>query len=56
MKYQYPCTECNGDAFIGYGGKKKGWGGKTKSGERLCASCFQKRGGENFFKPTKNKE
>ena len=49
-KIDYPCTECGGDAFIGYSAnKKETWDGKVKPGERLCTSCFQKRGGMNFF-------
>lgn len=59
---KYPCTECKGDAFIAYAhgtyksGKKKGqpkkgsdWGGLVKPDERLCTSCFRKRGGKPFF-------
>jgi hypothetical protein len=57
---KYPCTECGGDAFIAYSastiksGKRKGeeedsWGGLVKAGERLCTSCFRKRGGIPFF-------
>lgn len=52
---KYPCTECGGDAFIGYcartitRGKNKGkqvssWDGKVKPGEILCLSCGRKRG------------
>lgn len=49
-KHQFPCTNCGGDAFIGYGANKPGdWGGKVQPGERLCTRCFQGRGGENFF-------
>jgi hypothetical protein len=49
---EYPCTECGGDAFIGYGSDKEDcWQGKVKKGERLCTQCFQKRGGINFFAP-----
>lgn len=52
MAYEYPCTECKGDAFIGYTAKKKGdWGGLVQPGERLCTRCFQKRGGINVFAP-----
>lgn len=47
---QYPCTECAGDAYIGYIGKRIGdWGGKVKPGERLCSRCFRKRGGVLIF-------
>jgi hypothetical protein len=42
----YPCTDCDGDATIGYG---KGWDGKVKNGERLCTRCFSKRGGPRIF-------
>jgi hypothetical protein len=50
-KIAYSCTECGRDAFIGYGASKQAgnWGGKVKPGERLCTSCFQKRGGMNLF-------
>lgn len=45
-KPKFSCTECGGDALVGYG---NGWEGRVKKGERLCTRCFQKRGGENFF-------
>lgn len=52
---EYPCTECKGDAYIGYvpetisrgknkGKQKPGWNGKVLPGERLCFSCGRKRG------------
>jgi hypothetical protein len=47
---QYLCTECAKDAFLGYtAGKDADWGGRVRPGERLCTSCFKKRGGESFF-------
>jgi hypothetical protein len=47
---EFPCTECGRDAYIGYtAGKTGDWDGKVKPGERLCTSCFTKRGGANFF-------
>lgn len=47
---EYPCTECGGDATIGYGSEdKESWDGITKKGDRLCTSCFRKRGGVSFF-------
>lgn len=47
---EYPCTECGGDAFVGYASNKKSaWGGLVKKGERICTRCFQRRGGNNFF-------
>ena len=56
MTPEFPCTECGGDAFIGYCANKKGdWGGKVNPGERLCTRCFQKRGGGNFFAPQPRK-
>lgn len=51
-KPEYPCTSCNGDAFIGYScGKKRksDWGGLVKPGERLCTRCFKERGGKAVF-------
>ena len=53
---EWPCTECGGDAMLAYtAGKRPGsdWGGKVKRGERLCTSCFRKRGGEPFFGPSR---
>jgi len=49
--HEYPCTQCGGDAFIGYSASRKhgNWNGKIKIGERLCTPCFQKRGGERFL-------
>lgn len=55
MTYEYPCTECNGNAYIAYSpnkikrGKDKGketasWDGKILPGERICMSCGRKRG------------
>lgn len=52
---KFPCTECGGDAYIGYSsetitrGKNKGkqkstWDGKVQPGERICLSCGRKRG------------
>jgi hypothetical protein len=53
QQYQprYPCSECGQEAYIRYGWGPRGqdWGGKTKKGEKLCTSCFQKRGGERFL-------
>lgn len=60
MAYQYPCTECNGDATIAYipdrikqgkrkGEEKPGWDGLVLPGERLCSRCFKKRGGRLIF-------
>lgn len=50
MNPEYPCTECGREAFIGYGAREDAdWGGKVKIGERLCTSCFRRRGGEDFF-------
>lgn len=46
MEPKYPCTQCRGDAFIGYG---PGWSEKVQAGERLCTRCFKARGGENIF-------
>ena len=47
---QWPCTECGRDAMIAYSAAKgRDWNGKVKIGERLCTSCFRKRGGVNFF-------
>jgi hypothetical protein len=48
---RYPCTECGKEAYLRYGWGPRGqdWGGKTKKGEKLCTSCFQKRGGERFL-------
>lgn len=46
--HEFPCTECAGDAFVGYA---EGWQGQVKKGERLCTRCFQKRGGKNIFAP-----
>lgn len=51
--YEFPCTECGGDAIIGYCcGKSKNdnWGGLVKNGERLCLSCGKKRGIDFFGK------
>lgn len=45
-KADYRCTECGGDAFVAYGA---GFGGKVKSGERICTRCFVKRGGDRIF-------
>jgi hypothetical protein len=45
-KREYPCTQCGGDATLAY---SEGWDGKVKKGERLCTSCFCKRGGKRFF-------
>lgn len=43
---EFPCTQCGGDAFVGYSANKgSDWDGKVKIGERLCTSCFQSRGG-----------
>jgi hypothetical protein len=39
---EFACTECGGDAFLGY---SEGWNGKVTKGERLCTYCFRKRGG-----------
>lgn len=53
-KFEWPCTECGGDAKIAYSaGKKRGqdWNGKVKAGERLCTRCFQNRGGHDFLNP-----
>lgn len=50
--YEFPCSQCGGDAMIGYtAGRRKGsdWNGKVKRGERLCTACFQRRGGERFI-------
>ena len=45
--YEYPCTECGGDAYIGYMAKKgSDWGGLVYCGERLCTACFKRRGGK----------
>ena len=47
---EYPCTDCGGDAFIGYSANKEAdWNGKVKIGERLCTACFQKRGGKRIL-------
>jgi hypothetical protein len=49
-QFMYPCTECSGDAFLGYSARKKsGWGGAVKKGERLCTACFRKRTGFDMF-------
>lgn len=51
-KPEYPCTDCGGDAYIGYAaGKEKNsdWNGLLKKVERLCTGCFKKRGGKKFF-------
>lgn len=51
----YKCTQCGGNAFVGYGpqtiktGKNKGqelpgWGGLVQPGERICLVCGKKRG------------
>lgn len=50
-RQDYPCTSCGGDAYIGVsaGRKPMNWGGLVKRGERLCFTCFRKRGGENVF-------
>jgi hypothetical protein len=44
---EYPCTDCGGDAYIGYpAGRRKteSWGGLVKKGERLCLACGRRRG------------
>lgn len=41
IQLAYPCTDCKGDAFAGYG---PGWGGLIKKGERVCLPCGRKRG------------
>jgi hypothetical protein len=49
-RFMYPCTDCSGDAFLGYSAKtKRDWGGKVKKGERLCTACFRKRVGFDMF-------
>lgn len=50
-RYEFPCTECGGDAFVAYAAGKKNdaWNGKVKRGERLCTACFVKRGGQRFL-------
>lgn len=42
--YQYPCTECGENAFLGYISRNtRNWRGIVKKGERLCTACFNKR-------------
>lgn len=58
MKYQ--CTECKGDATLAYipdtikrgkrkGEEKPGWKGLVLPGERICTSCFKKRGAKSIW-------
>ena len=49
--HKFPCTQCRGDAFVGYTASKEhgDWGGLVKIGERLCSRCFQARGGVVFL-------
>lgn len=50
--HQWPCTQCGGNAMIGYGpgwGDLKGGEEVVKQGERLCTRCFMSRGGRRFF-------
>jgi hypothetical protein len=38
---KYPCTQCGGDALVGFVANKPGdWYGKINVGERLCTGCF----------------
>ncbi len=57
---KYVCTNCGGDATLAYvaetikRGKDKGkqraaWDGLVQPNERLCTSCFSKRGGKRIF-------
>lgn len=46
----HPCTECGGEAYMGYtANKTSDWGGLVKNGERLCDKCFRRRGGRSVF-------
>lgn len=44
--YEYPCTECKGNAYVGYSHWRRSDRKKPfiKKGERLCLSCAKKRG------------
>lgn len=53
---KYICTQCGGDATIGYSASKKAtWFGKVKPGERICLVCGYKRG-ITFFSNMKAKK
>lgn len=45
-KFAYPCTECNGDAMLGFSNFRKSNRKKPLIGkdERLCRKCARKRG------------
>lgn len=49
--YEFPCTECGGDAFIA----AVRWDGENKirEYERLCSSCGNRRGVSSFFHASK---
>lgn len=41
----YPCTDCDRDAYVGIAASEgSDWGGRVKIGERLCMLCARKRG------------
>ena len=54
MKYEFPCTDCGGDAFIGVSGWKKHDKYIIKKKERLCLKCAAKRGVYIFNKKPKS--
>ncbi len=42
--YEYPCTDCGGDAYVGLSGWRGPEGEIISKNERLCLRCGRKRG------------
>lgn len=53
-EYEFPCTECGCDAFIGYSNWIDRTGAKIiKDKERLCTKCARKRNISFNFQATR---
>jgi hypothetical protein len=53
--FEYPCTECGGDAYIGMSNWSGPEGQIIGKDERLCNRCAKKRNLEWSFHATKTK-
>ena len=44
QRADYPCTQCNGNSFIGFSNVSGPNGPTIGKDERLCTACAKKRG------------
>ena len=54
--HEYPCTDCGGDAFVGFSGWIGPSGNVIGEEERICPSCAKKRGIGNPLETIKSWE